>query len=457
MVKVLSSALIVLLTGWSTVFAQKIPAIIQKEHSKTQEASSLGFQQGSHECISKAQRANMIAGVQENLRTLEAEGKFNHLNANFKSVSGLEWPLRVANSYDACNYYSIFQYFDHDPVNPGSVEDWNCGDITYDVPGYNHNGTDIGIFPFARTMQENDAVEVIAAAPGIIVQKVDGNYDQNCNGSNPNWNYLFVQHSDGTFALYGHMKDQSLTSLQVGDSINTGDYIGIVGSSGASTGPHLHFEIMEANLTSVDPYTGPCNSGTSMWANQNTYLDKGINRVMTHSAAPSNNTCPTLETINEQTVFELGPTVYLGSYLRHADASDVFTVTVKKPDGSVYWTTTHSPNQFFAAYQFYFFITVSTFQPEGTWTYELSTNYGDSCSTEFVIQDCPLDLSVTTTIPIGSNAIHEEAANSINSTSLIYPNNDVKYDAANMIDLMPGFEAKVGSDFEAFLDGCGGM
>lgn len=45
--------------------------------------------------------------------------------------------------------------------------------------------------------------------------------------------------------LYGHMENRS--PLSVGDAVEQGDFIGTVGSTGNSTGPHLHFEIQQGN------------------------------------------------------------------------------------------------------------------------------------------------------------------------------------------------------------------
>ena len=50
-------------------------------------------------------------------------------------------------------------------------------------------------------------------------------------------------HADGSVAWYGHMKAGSLTNKAVGQTVSSGEYLGIVGSSGNSTGPHLHFGI----------------------------------------------------------------------------------------------------------------------------------------------------------------------------------------------------------------------
>jgi len=433
---------------------------LNAQQSKTKTTDKFheeGLSPAKHACQSVEHRADMVKRLNAYLKKRGIKGsKGNYTQKS--TANTLEWPLKSASHYDECGYHSIFQYADHDPANPGSIEDWNCGTITYDVPGYDHTGTDIGIFPFGRTMQANEDVEVIAAAAGEIIVKVDGNYDQNCNANDPSWNYVMIRHSDGYYSVYGHLVENSLTTKQVGETVAVGEYLGLVGSSGASSGPHLHFEIMDPAFNPVDPYSGPCNTlpNGSMWTNQNDYYDQGINRVMTHFAAPNTGGCPAPETINEQTFFQPGSEIYFAAYLRHAKPSDTYTLKVFKPNGTQYWTNTASPSQFYSGYFFYFFFTIPSSQDQGQWTFECTTSYGDACSTVFTIQDCPQDLVLNTVVPSGTAPMDEEADNSISSTAVIEPNNDVKYDAGNCIELQAGFEAQSGAHFEAFLDGCGG-
>ncbi|MBD5159952.1 MAG: M23 family metallopeptidase, partial [Ruminococcus sp.] len=62
-------------------------------------------------------------------------------------------------------------------------------------------------------------------------------------------NYVIIQH-DGTYTtLYGHMTS---ANVSVGDYVQQGDVIGTVGSTGWSTGAHLHFEV-RVNGTKQDP------------------------------------------------------------------------------------------------------------------------------------------------------------------------------------------------------------
>ena len=62
-------------------------------------------------------------------------------------------------------------------------------------------------------------------------------------------NYVVISHGDGTTSLYAHMSSRAASA---GDVVSQGDVIGYVGSTGNSTGNHLHLEI-RVNGTRVDP------------------------------------------------------------------------------------------------------------------------------------------------------------------------------------------------------------
>lgn len=99
-----------------------------------------------------------------------------------------------------------------------------------EVSGY-HEGIDMGA----------DKGTVISAADGgrVIVAETHRSYGI----------YVIIQHDDGTKTVYAHM---SKRTVSVGDRVYQGQKIGEVGSTGLSTGDHLHFEIIK-NGHKVDP------------------------------------------------------------------------------------------------------------------------------------------------------------------------------------------------------------
>lgn len=84
---------------------------------------------------------------------------------------------------------------------------------------------------------------VVAADDGtvIAVEHLAGGY-----GS-----HIIISHGDGLTSLYAHLSD---VRVGKGDRVSKGDVIGLSGSSGRSTGPHLHFEVRR-NGQPIDPMT----------------------------------------------------------------------------------------------------------------------------------------------------------------------------------------------------------
>lgn len=98
--------------------------------------------------------------------------------------------------------------------------------------GYGHTGLDIG---------GNLGDPVNAMLPGVVVSAQWGG---------PYGNFVVVDHGNGLVTRYAHLQKYG---VQRGDQVKAGDFLGEQGSTGNSTGPHLHFEVLKDNKF-VNPY-----------------------------------------------------------------------------------------------------------------------------------------------------------------------------------------------------------
>lgn len=131
---------------------------------------------------------------------------------------------------------SNFEDFDGllaQPINPVRIVS-RFGPRLHPILGYvrPHNGLDF---------DGNFGEPIYASAPGIVqIASSFGGYGET----------VVLDHGGGLLTLYAHM---SVINADVGEEIGRGDIIGAVGSTGLSTGPHLHFEVWVNGSTAVDP------------------------------------------------------------------------------------------------------------------------------------------------------------------------------------------------------------
>jgi hypothetical protein len=162
----------------------------------------------------------------------------------------------------------LLRYVDHDP-GPG-VRDYMCGGLS----GDGHKGTDIAIRDLA-TMAAG--VEVRAAAAGVVDAVRDGMADvsvdeigrQAVEGKECG-NGIRLAHGDGWTTWYCHLRRGSLM-VQQGDRVAAGQPLALVGLSGDTSFPHLHFDLRRGDHA-VDPFVGTepaagCGPGKQpLWA-----------------------------------------------------------------------------------------------------------------------------------------------------------------------------------------------
>jgi murein DD-endopeptidase MepM/ murein hydrolase activator NlpD len=140
-------------------------------------------------------------------------------------------------------------FFDHDApflTQDGSIVTYR-GDRDEQLSYDGHDGWDYGMMP---------PEPVLAAADGTVV--FAGNSDDGCGIAH----VVIIEHHNGYRTLYWHL---SRASVEPGP-IKRGEQIGIAGSSGCATGPHLHFQVQYLGRD-TDPagWCGP--KGGDPWAN----------------------------------------------------------------------------------------------------------------------------------------------------------------------------------------------
>ncbi len=114
----------------------------------------------------------------------------------------------------------------------GSIGASGSGSLTFPVPGYSYITTEFG--------QGGHRGMDICAPYGTPIYACDSGTVVEA-GSHYSWgNYIKIDHGNGTATLYAHC---SALLVSAGQTVSRGDAIGLVGSTGASSGNHCHLEV----------------------------------------------------------------------------------------------------------------------------------------------------------------------------------------------------------------------
>ena len=115
------------------------------------------------------------------------------------------------------------------------------GTFTWPLPGYTVASSRYGwrVHPIYGTRKFHKGEDIPAPTGAAIVAAASGTV------TTAGWvsgygNYTVINHGGGVMTAYGH---QSAIYVSVGQTVSAGQTIGAVGSTGNSTGPHLHFEV----------------------------------------------------------------------------------------------------------------------------------------------------------------------------------------------------------------------
>ena len=271
------------------------------------------------------------------------------------SSTALLWPLAGRDGRD----WVINNYVDLDPTS-GTL-DYTGGSGSQAKTYNGHNGIDIDV-PNFRWMDANVS-NVLAAASGVVTGLRDTEPDRNtsCAGSA---NFVHVRHPDGLTAVYGHLKKGSV-AVSVGQQVSEGEILGVVGSSGCSTAPHLHFELRDAANRVVDPFRN------GLWAAPPAY-DTAI-ALMDLVIAAGDMTLQQIKdpSANVQSI-PRGTVLGVGVSMAGGGAGDVIRMVVTAPTGA---TFSDSPVTFTSVHRHsYWLWNRQLSSTPGVWTVSILVN-----------------------------------------------------------------------------------
>ena len=124
------------------------------------------------------------------------------------------------------------------------------GSFLWPVASYVYVSSRFGlrVHPITGKTKNHTGID-IASNQGTAVYASDGGSVTLAGWNGGYGNCIMIDHGNGYVTLYGHL---SSISVSVGQTVSQGATIGAVGSTGNSTGPHLHFEVLK-NGTRIDP------------------------------------------------------------------------------------------------------------------------------------------------------------------------------------------------------------
>ena len=175
-----------------------------------------GLQTEIHESNEEVEALN--AEIEELIRKAQAE------NNGEVYTGGYRWPV-------SAKFQNITTYFGYDA--------WRGGmHYGIDIAGAGIGGTNLYAAQSGRVIKISNT----------CTHNFSKNYRDGCGGGYGN--YIIIDHGGGMSTLYAHCGSINVSN---GQFVNKGDVIGTVGSTGWSTGYHLHFEVRK-NGKAVNPF-----------------------------------------------------------------------------------------------------------------------------------------------------------------------------------------------------------
>lgn len=277
-------------------------------------------------------------------------------------------------------------------LSPGNgIQDYRCSAVSYN----GHNGIDTDL---RQLVHQDVGVPVYAVLDGTVIFVHDGEPDDNrcvCGAAIPGWppcppgtdaNAVIIDHGGGHQTWYWHLRTGSV-SVSVGQAVVAGQTIGMVASSGCSTGPHLHFESRLGGVR-FEPFAGLCNAVPSGWVEQEPF-DTGLKvrgfatSRTSPGAAPSSLELP----ISVQKALS-DPSIFVWVQLGNIPANSTWQFRFLRPNGTTAFTSSVGSlsNGFIRSGFWWWQWNIGDLQQiTGTWTVRLDINGVAAISAPFQV------------------------------------------------------------------------
>lgn len=233
------SAMLAVFVICLTVFAYSLKISLDKSSLNSQ-LTSVNEKLNKYDSLQLSQKLNKI---DNNLSMIDGYLKERGL-LHTQNIGGTPSTRKVETQFDKINFYE------------------NQSEIFYntlrDLPlGYPYNGTKSSDYGYRRnpfggfSSEFHGGVDFKGPMGDPIYATGDGIVNR-CDWYNGYGNAVVIDHESGYQSLFGHL---SSVNVVQGQQIKAGDVIGFLGSTGRSTGPHLHYEIRkDGNDISPEPF-----------------------------------------------------------------------------------------------------------------------------------------------------------------------------------------------------------
>ena len=233
------SALLAVFVIFMTIFAYSVKVSIDKSSLNSQ-LSTVNEKLNQYDSLQLSQKLNRI---DNNLSMIDGYLKERGL-LQMENTGGVPSSRRVEAQYDKISFYE----------NQSEVFYHTLRDLPIGYPYGGYRSSDYGYRrnPFGGFSSEfHSGVDLKGPMGDPIYATGDGIVNR-CDWYNGYGNAVVIDHKSGYQSLFGHL---SRVNVVQGQQVKAGDVIGFLGSTGRSTGPHLHYEIRkDGNDISPEPF-----------------------------------------------------------------------------------------------------------------------------------------------------------------------------------------------------------